>query len=272
MLTFIHRQLAALTLFTLLCAMFSIPVQAITEPDTEALGTYLQLPPGERYRQLTFLLFITDQVDPALLELLSRHRGVATEAPASVTDIETYQGAGFRIASSQTILDGIVDLVRFRQLTEPLILKELTDIELEYPALTRMVNQAELAEEAILVRSAVADSVEALFSEEEYGTRALLNDYREQTLRVRNDLEFMHFAHEMDLLTAQSIEETSGRLEAFHRMVDDGYDIEFLRERIEATELMNEELSNEHRMYALMRTTRLLMMMLPVINRYYYYR
>ncbi len=256
----------------------SVSLLASADPNTnpvaeppESLATYLDMPPGERYRQLSFLLEITDGLDPDLVGQLDRALGERDAEPATLEDIETYQGAGYRIASSRSILEGIVELALFRQAAEPLIITELNDLDREYPELTARLDREDLIEESILIRTAVADSATTLLASE--GVEAFsLENYRAWTIRLRNDLDFMQFAREMNALTDRHIAQTEGSLDAFHRMVDEGNDMAFLREQIQATEAMNEQVSAEHRRWAMMRMTQMVILMLPAISRYYRYR
>lgn len=228
--------------------------------------------PAERYWQLRFALGLTDDIDADLLNALEMHFGPPDGSVPVLPDVANYQGAGYRIASSNSILEALADLAAFRAVAGDALIAELEQIENDYPEQIATLSEELLAEEILIVRSAILDSLESLALEDPAFSTLDLSIYREGTLRARNQLEYVVFAQDMDMLADRSIEDTTGRLDAFHRMLDDNQDAAFVRERILATEEMNRQLTDEHREYATRRTLRTLFFLLPAINRYFRYR
>lgn len=228
--------------------------------------------PEERYWQLKFALGLTDGIDEELLDALESHFGLPDGTVPVMPDVASYQEAGYRIASSNSILEALADLAAFRAVAGDAMRAEIEQIENDHPERIAALSEELLTEEILIVRSAILDSLESLALEDPSFNTLDLAIYREGTLRARNQLEYVVFAQDMDILADRSIEDTTGRLDAFHRMLDDNQDAEFIRERILATEEMNRQLTDEHREYATRRTLRTLFFLLPAINSYFRYR
>lgn len=229
------------------------------------------LPPGERYWQLRFLEGITADVDEELLQALEARYGAPDGEIPTIPDLATYQGAGYRIASAESILESLSDLAAFQHAAASDLAAEWREIEASSPTLVSEIDPVLLAEEILLVRTAVLDSLELMAANGAW-PEATNAAYRTGTVRARNELEYRVFAQDMDDLAAGAINESVGRLDAFHRMLDDTEDTAFLRERILASEEMNRQLTDEHRAYAARRTARTLFFLLPALSSYFRYR
>jgi hypothetical protein len=227
--------------------------------------------PGERYWQLRFLEGITTDVDDDLRAALEARYGPPDGTVPAIPDLATYQGAGYRIASAESILASLSDLAAFREAAGADVDAELRRIETESPEIVATIDQELLAEEILLVRSAVLDSLELMAANGALDER-VVEDYQGGTVRARNELEYLAFAREMDALADGAIEESAGRLDAFHRLLDDTENTAFLRERVLAAEEMNRQLTDEHRAYAARRTARTLFFLLPALSSYFRYR
>jgi len=270
-----NRSALLLVALPLLAACTAAPVapEPVTPPlpaPTQALSTAST--PAERYWQALFLAGVTDDIDDTLFALLENRYGPPDGTVPTVPELAAFQGAGYRVASAESILDATTDLASLRRAADGELLAEIERLERTEAAAISTVDREILAEEILIVRSAVLDSLETLQTEGAGLSDQQLERYREGTLRARNTLELIGFSGEMDRLTARSIEESSGRLDAFHRLMDDSSDTAFLRERILATEEMNRQLTDEHREYAARRTMRTLFFLLPALNSYFRYR
>lgn len=222
--------------------------------------------PAERVWQIDFMLGITEGLDGDLLAALEERYGPPDGNVPSVPEISDYQGAGYRIASAETLLAGLADLAAYRQAAQAELLEERAAM-----AAVATLDVELLAEEVLLVRSAALDSLETLATQEDWPAEHNAG-YRVGTQRARNELEYIAYARDMDALAERAIGESTGRLDAFHRMMNDTEDTAFLRERVIAAEEMNRQLSDEHRDYATRRTVRTLLFMLPAISSYFRYR
>jgi hypothetical protein len=264
-------------LATCLCAACAqTPVEAteaarVDAEAEEALVPAPALTPGERYWQLQFLAGITAGVDDELLAALEARYGPPDGRVPEIPDLATYQGAGYRIASAESILESLSDLTAFQRAAASDIERERRELEQNSPAILAAIDQELLAEEILLVRTAVLDSLELMVANGAWPRETTLA-YQVGTVRARNELEYLAFAREMDTLADGAIDESAGRLDAFHRLLDDTEDTAFLRERILASEEMNRQLTDEHRSYAARRTARTLFFLLPALSSYFRYR
>jgi hypothetical protein len=267
-----RRLLAAGLAALFLLASLPAPAQTPTESSAGlvagdgGLQGFDDLPPGERYRQFLFLLFITEGFDQELLATLPAD----PTAENTVRELETRSrdvpNAGLRIAGPETLVAGTANLARFRLAAEPAIRAELDALARAYPTLMQMVDEAALAEEALLYRAAFLDSAEPLLAGQG-DVPVTLDAYRQQTVRLRNDVEFRAFEAQVDEVTEWVGSESAAQLEAFHRMVDENADAEFIRERAGAAEAMNEAAREEQRQWATRRTFQLLWLLGPIMSR-----
>lgn len=227
--------------------------------------------PAERYWQLGFLLGITEGLDGELLQRLEGRYPARDGASAALTELADLQGAGYRIARPEAILEAVTPLARYRQAAEAELKAERVRLTERHPEAVGALDPELMAEEVLLVRSVILDSLERLAAGEDW-PRVVVEDYRLGTVRARNELEYVVYAREIDALAQRSIDDSAGRLDAFHRMLDDSADTAFLRERVLAAEEMNEQLTREHREYATRRTVRTLFFLLPAISNFFRYR
>ncbi len=272
-----RRALALTLLATSLCtACAQTPVEAtegtLAETETEeAPASAPSLTPGERYWQLRFLEGITAGIDDELLQALEARYGPPDGRVPAIPDLSAYQGAGYRIASAESILESLADLTAFQRAAATDLEAEVRALEESSPAIVAAIDPELLAEEILLVRTAVLDSLELMAASGAW-PRETTQGYQVGTVRARNELEYLVFAREMDTLADGAIDESTGRLDAFHRLLDDTEDTAFLRERILASEEMNRQLTDEHRSYAARRTARTLFFLLPALSSYFRYR
>ena len=83
------------------------------------------------------------------------------------------------------------------------------------------VSSLALKEDAILVRNAIAESLEADGLGGAPHVEQGIQTYRERTLALRNLLEYDSFDRELDRITQAAIAAVGGKLDAYQRMFDD---------------------------------------------------
>ena len=83
-----------------------------------------------------------------------------------------------------------------------------------------------------------------------------------QTVYLRNMMEYNIFQQELAVITNQAILDLGGRLDAYQRMFDDDVDPDLVNRRIESAEIMNAQTGNRYEEQAKMRNTELLMMLI----------
>jgi len=246
-------------LFTLLLAPMA-SASASAGFDYDAIG---QLPPGEQYRQLSLLLLVSGGVDPELTALLQPllEKTDADESQFSLK-LDDYGTPLARIVDQETMLAGVAGLFQFARQNSVQIQARLTEIAAANPILISIVDTNEIAEDAIIIRNAIADSLEysGLGDKTELSER--VTAFRNQTIHLRNMMEYNQFQEELAQITNEAIVDLGGRLDAYERMFEEDVDPELLQRRIESAEIMNSQAGERFDEQAMMRTNELLMMLI----------
>lgn len=228
--------------------------------DFEAIN---KLPPGEQYRQLSLLLLVSGGVEEELQFLLQPliEQNASAENGISL-ELEDYGTPLARIVDQETMLAGVAEIFRYAQQNGMLIQARLTEIATANPILVSMVDANEIAEDAIIIRTAIADSLEysQLGDQEELKDR--VEAFRLQTVYLRNMMEYNIFQEELAMITNEAIVDLGGRLDAYERMFQEEVDSELLQKRIESAETMNAQTGERYDEQAMMRTNELLMMLI----------
>jgi hypothetical protein len=179
------------------------------------------LPPGEQYRQLSLILLISGGADPALLDALAPEDSEGQGRAISNLSPDDYKTPLIRIVDQESMLSGAAFLLRFARESNDEIQTSLAAINTENPVLISMVDMNAITEDAIIIRNAIADAISYsnLASNEQITPH--LQNYRTQTIRIRNILEFELFDEELDKLTDEAILSVGGKLDAYQRMFDE---------------------------------------------------
>jgi hypothetical protein len=125
-----------------------------------------------------------------------------------------------------------------------------------------MVDVNEIAEDAIIVRNAIADAIEYSETMEQPQAAEHLRVFRNQTVHLRNMMEFNVFQEELARITDRAIIDLGGRLDAYQRMFDDEIDSELVQRRVDSAEIMNALTGNNFDEQARMRNNEILMMLI----------
>jgi hypothetical protein len=223
------------------------------------------LTPGEQYRQLSLLLLVAGGVGPEFPQLM-----VSAGGPQSA--VLPGSGPGLGLDEFVTPLARIVDpetqLARAAQMFDLAgsrnaeIQQRLREIARANPILISMVDVNEIAADAIIIRNAIADSVEYSPAVDHPDAARLLQDFRAQTIHLRNMMEYNQFQEELAAITDQAIIDLGGRLDAYQRMFDDDVDPDLVRRRVESAEIMNEQTDDRYEEQAMLRNSELLMMLI----------
>jgi hypothetical protein len=247
-----------LTIFIFSC----VASMAQASFDYEAIN---QLPPGERYRQLSLLLLIAGGTNADLLEMLqplSESSAENTGSDNPTLRLEDYGTPLARIVDQETMLASATEMFRFAQENGSEIQAQLTALASANPILISMVDVSEIAGDAIIIRNAIADSIEYSVVKGDSEANTHLQNFRAQTVYLRNMMEYNIFQEELAELTNEAIIDMGGRLDAYQRMFDDEIDSESIRRRIESAEMMNSQTGTRFDEQAAMRTNELLMMLI----------
>jgi hypothetical protein len=225
--------------------------------DFESIDT---LTPGEQYRQLSLLMLVAGGVDPRFLALLQTGDSPTGEQAALALD--DFVTPLVRIVDQETLLANAAQMIHFAQSNRPEIEERMTAIVRANPILISMVDVSAIAADAIIIRNSIADSVEYSATIDRPDRSALVEDFRGQTVYLRNMMEYNQFQEELAEITNQAIIDLGGRLDAYQRMFNEDVDSDLIRRRIESAEIMNEQTGNRYEDQAMMRNTELLMMLI----------
>jgi hypothetical protein len=206
------------TVLSLLLGVWSLP--ALAHVQFDALDG---LPPGEQYRQLSLMLLVSAAVAP---ELASALLAVVPDDGRSFNP-DDYTTPLARIVNQQSLLVGAAQLIRFTGQNRPAIRARMDALAADNPVLISLLDPASLSEDTLLIRNAIADSIEIAGLGDSLAPA--ISAYREHTLRLRNMMEYEQFRAELDVLTGDAIASVGGKLDAYQRMFDaetvnDGFD------------------------------------------------
>lgn len=227
--------------------------------------------PGEQYRQLSLLMLITGGTDPAMLEMLQPVIDMqeAGAAPAMDLELDDYVTPLIRIVDQEILLGGAAQVFRFAHENGPEIQQHLTRIATQNPILISMVDVNELAADAIIIRNSIADTIEYTESINAQEAEARLAAFRNQTVYLRNMMEYNQFQEELSQITNQAILDLGGRLDAYQRMFDEDVDEDLIRRRIESAQMMNSQAEERFKGEAMLRNAELMMMLILMESQVY---
>lgn len=260
-------------LFAALLLAFAGALRA--EVDFQALA---QLPPGEQYRQLSLLSLVASGAEPALLALLAPYEAPPGAAGGMELSLDNYAEPLARIVDQEILLAGAAQMFRFARANGAEIQDRMTQIAREHPILISMVDVNEIAADAIIIRNSVADSLEFALKSGPPATGteapaaeglARVDAFREQTVHLRNMMEYNEFEEELAQLTEEAIVDLGGRLDAYQRMFDDEVDPELISRRVESAEIMNRQTGGRYQEQAMQRNAELLMMLILMESQAY---
>ncbi len=176
------------------------------------------LPPGEQYRQLSLILLISGGANPELLDALIPPDANGQDRAFNPDD---YKTPLIRIVDQESMLSGAVFLLRYAQESNDNIQVRLATINSNNPVLVSMVDMNSITEDAIIIRNAIADAISYSSLANDDGIAAHLLNYRTQTIRIRNVMEYELFDEELERLTEEAILSVGGKLDAYQRMFDE---------------------------------------------------
>jgi len=239
----------------------SVPATVLAAFDFASLEP---LTPGEQYRQLSLLSLMAGGVDPAMLELLQlpAERQAQAGGGSIQLQLDDYVKPLARIVDQDSLLAGAAQLFRFARENQAEIQARMTRIARDNPILISMVDVNELAADAIIIRNAIADAIEYSDLLQDPSAAAQLEDFRGQTIYLRNMMEYNQFQEELAVITEEAIIDLGGRLDAYQRMFSDNVDPELIQRRVDSAEIMNRQSSDLFEDQALARNSELLMMLI----------
>lgn len=194
------------------------------------------LPPGEQYRQLSLVLLISRGADAELLGALTPADANDQNRAGPNFSPDDYKTPLIRIVDQESMLTGSAFLLRFAQDSNDEIQARLAAINASNPVLISMVDMNAITEDAIIIRNAIADAIgySDLMNDEALAIH--LQNYRTQTIHIRNVMEYELFDEELDRLTDEAIASVGGKLDAYQRMFDEEVDSKGLARQFDAAQ------------------------------------
>jgi hypothetical protein len=245
-----------------LMLMLAAPVAATASFQLEDIE---KLAPGEQYRQLSLLMLVSGGVDPAVVDMLQpmvNDHPEIMEPGRSNMALEDFSTPLARIVDQDVLLANAAQMFRYARDHSQEIQARMTQITQANPILISMVNVNQIAADAIIIRTAIADSIEYSQSIDAPDAADRLQAFRDQTVYLRNMMEYNEFQEELAEITNQAIIDLGGRLDAYQRMFDDDVDPDLIQRRVESAEIMNRQTGDRYEEQANMRNTELLMMLI----------
>ena len=194
------------------------------------------LPPGEQYRQLSLVLLISGGADPELLNLLAPQNARERGRVVPGLNPDDYKTPLIRIVDQESMLSGAAFVLQFAHDSHADIMASLAAINANNPVLISMVDMNAITEDAIIIRNAIADSIDYSGLAEDEGSAGHLQIYRTQTIRIRNIMEFELYDEELERLTQEAILSVGGKLDAYQRMFDEEVDSKEFDRQFDAAE------------------------------------
>jgi hypothetical protein len=223
------------------------------------------LTPGEQYRQLSLLMLVSGGVNPGLVEMLqpiaNGHPEVLGPGRSNLA-LDDFSAPLARIVDQDVLLANAAQMFRFARENSAEIQAMMTRIVQANPILISMVNVNEIAADAIIIRTAIGDSIEYSRAIDAADYEEQLQVFRGQTVYLRNMMEYNMFQEELAEITNQAIVDLGGRLDAYQRMFDDDVDPDLIKRRVQSAEIMNQQTGDRYEEEANMRNTELLMMLI----------
>jgi len=238
------------------------PTTGLAAFDFDAID---DLAPGEQYRQLSLLMLVSGGVDPALVDLLQpaldNNPGISQAGRTNLA-LDDFVTPLARIVDQDVLLANAAQMFRFARENSVEIQQRMTNIAQSNPILISMVDINTIAADAIIIRTAIADSIEYSQSIDDPAAASLLGDFRGQTIYLRNMMEYNIFQQELAEITNQAILDLGGRLDAYQRMFNEDIDPDLVKRRVESAEIMNQQAGRRYEDQAMMRNSELLMMLI----------
>jgi hypothetical protein len=233
-------------------AVLALLVAPLTAPGGTPVGAAADAQADlERYRELTLVLMVAEGAAADWVRALN------PEAPATGGDPPATAGLAppFPVQELQTPLNRIVDqrqavadaarIFRFALDRQPDIRAELTRIAADYPDRVASLDPARLAEDALIIRTALAGSIEFLARDAYPQWLNGLAGYQQKTIYLRNMMEYWAFDRELVAITDQALLDTGSRMEAYQRLLEVDPRLDAFTQHLRAVEFIYRQKSDK---------------------------
>jgi len=209
---------------------------ALGEVNLAALG---DLSDADKYRQLNLIQMVSEGVDEAFLEQLLPQSTTEEHTPPEPMprlNIDDFQTPLNRIVDQRAMISHAAHLFRFALDNEAGITKAAAEIADSDPAQVAQVDLVQLAEDAIIVRTALAGSIEYLAIDGHPSLANKLEVYRNATIYLRNVMEYWKFDRDLNAITENAMKNTGGKMAAYQRMLEDEPNLQGFKQHLQAVE------------------------------------
>jgi hypothetical protein len=198
------------------------------------LGDLNALSAGEKYRQLNLILMISEGVEAGFLQ----HLGLADPSESNLPEVrvDDFQTPLNRIADQKALVSNAAKLFRFALANEPEMVATLAELAANNPQEIAQVDLVLLAEDAIIIRTALSGSFEYLLDPGDPVEQGYLESYQQRTVYLRNVMEYWTFEQELAAITDEAMQETGGKMEAYQRFLEDQPELDSFKQHLQAVE------------------------------------
>lgn len=225
--------------FRLMMATVLLQLVAFNAWSEMSSGGLAELTAAEQYRQYNLVLMVAEGMDPAFLQELQSSGQPQAEAEANrfpQINVDDFQTPLNRIVDQDALVTNALTVIRFVQDNRKSILAAVDEIAKTQPDAVAGVNLVELAEDAIIVRTAISGALEYQGSGKDSTGAAYLRAYQGKTIYLRNVMEYWAFSEELDAITDDALDATGGRMEAYQRLVEDEPAMDSFKQHLRAVE------------------------------------
>ena len=208
-----------------------------------ALSALDTLPPAEQYRQLNLTVMVSAGMAPELLDYLQAQSPGAGDAAVGqevlpLLGIDDFQTPLNRIVNPGAMLADAAQLMRIAKAQDATIMKRMAEVAETHPDEIAAVDLIQLAEDAIIIRTSLAGSMGYALADAGPAVAGHVQAYENETVHLRNVMEFWKFDQELAAITEDAMQDTGGRMDAYQRMLEEGPALDGFQQHLNAIELI----------------------------------
>jgi len=225
--------------FRLMVVMIGLQLLAGSAWGEMSSGGLSELTAAEQYRQYNLVLMVAEGMDPAFLRELQSPGQKQAETEANrfpQIHVDDFQTPLNRIVDQHSLIASAITVIAFVQDNRRSILDAVDKITKTQPEVAAGVNLVELAEDAIIVRTALSSALEYQGGTNGATNTAYLQAYEAKTIYLRNVMEYWAFSEELDAITEDAMDATGGRMEAYQRLLEDEPAMDSFKQHLQAME------------------------------------
>ena len=170
-----------------------------------------------------------------------------TSTPLPLLQVDDFQTPLNRIVDQRATLANAARLFQFANDNEESIQLKLAELAAVTPQEVMELNLIQLAEDAIIIRTALTGSIEYEVANSDPIMNGYLQTYKDETVHLRNVMEYWSFDQELAAITNEAMDDTGGRMESYQRMLEDEPNLDTLKQHLQAVELMYEQITGRKR-------------------------